>query len=746
MRILPFSLLIVPLLLIVASAVAQTTTIPVRAGEHAQFTRLVIQIPEANSWRVATQGDTVRLTTEGPPLNFDLSQTFAKIPRTRLRNVIAKPEGLELQLACPCEIRASEDIPQFLVIDILGTAGVSSSQPSAMRPLQRPEHLRRAPTGANAGVNLARAMRGKFLDDMSSPTFALHHFVTASPQTKPGQPLPADPDEPSGSNIAEELARALAGSVELGLLERAHPIAPDTMPIAGLPYDDRKKLAAHLRLPAPWNAGDAAGTQIDQTAICRELARLGVGQWEKDTSIARGVQALHALYGEFDRLDPERALELTQAYLSLGFGAEARQVVALFAPSPELHQIVRGISHLLDLENMPDDISFSALQHCGTHGILWAFLGTDPRQMPARFPFDLLVREFDSLPIHLRLHLGPDILHRLVALGQTGPAAMIEAALDRVIVHHTPQLQLAKLALALEAPEPTRMTGLEQMPSAELSDDALLFMLKRRDTEDAGVEGDVIDLAKTRLLPLRGDPRGREMASLLVRAQARNANFSDAFTLAEAWESGLDPSEATLLRLEVLNRLTDAADDREFVTRVFEQLPWTIDKLPDDTSARVAARLSSLGFQHQADLMSIAAQPVWQMGSNRGLNGAEGGMGPKIRGEMVASFSGANEENDVTRARAAQVARTIQPGNQAPEERSIAESNADDNSALAQDSVQQSDDSASAPFATANDAADPVPSVEQAPRGAEILEHSRTALEHSATLRNRLQALLNGPD
>jgi len=676
MRALAKLVLSLSLLMTGLCASAQTTTIPVRAGEHAQFTRLVIQIPEANSWRVTTDTMTARLIVDGPPLQFDLSQTFSKIPRTRLRNAIATPGNLELYFACDCDIRAYEDIPQFLVIDILGLAQpVAPQAERTIRPPERPAHMRRAgpeqrTDTARAGTDLARAMRGNMQDTPLPASLTLQKFADAgvvpAPQFAPDRRHTTIPPDPSYLGVTQELGRILAGSVAQGVLQPAlasevgegSRISEDQTP-----QHQHQGLGDHLRLPSPDAALHLQTAREGKPAACHHLARLDLAEWVPGSEIERTAQSLRQLYGEFDRLDPAKGLDLMWHFLALGFGAEVRMVAALLDLPPPLADLINGIGFILDQETVPDSIELTELQACGPTGSLWAFLGTPTQILNSSFPFDDLVQSVDALPPHLRLHLGPEILQRLTALGQIGPAMMIEAALDRVATQHSSHLQLAKVVLALEEAPADRAVELENTLSPDMSDDALIFLLSRRDAQGGPVETLLTELAQSRRIALRGTPRGSELTRLLARALARNGAYSEAFTLAQAWDTGMGKHETLELRQGLFDRLTENADDAEFVARVFEQRPWSVDGLDARSASRIAERLAGLGFEEQARLMRLPGTPA------SGLEQSRFSTPPGVASltEGLSSATGLSpspdrietEADDVRRARRAQLAAQL---------------------------------------------------------------------------------------
>lgn len=746
--------LLLPLLLAGMIASAQTTTIPVRAGEHADFTRLVIQIPDENTWRVTTDETTARLIVDGPVLQFDLSQTFSRIPRTRLRNVVAAAGNLELHLGCLCEVRAFEDIPGFLIIDILGVAHEPAPLPViTTRPPPRPETLLRpgaaqSADNSRAGLDLARSMRGQSPQDRAPISLTLLPFDPAVNRLS----IPSAPDQSgqsatsavSRAEITQELGRMVAASVAQGRLvpNQELPVAPGR-PEADSPMAPHldQAMAGHL---APLST---ATPSDEQTAACSRLSRLDLTGWASESESGHSPHSLDGLYGEFDKIDPDKGLALIRSYLSLGFGAEARLSATLLdLPSP-MANLVNAISYIVDLEVVPDTDALVGLSECGSEGALWAFLGDTTDAEKADFPFDALILAVDALPPHLRLHLGPAILQQLTHLGQNKPAMMIEAALDRVAAQHSDSLQLAKVARALSDAPPAHAEALENTLSPHTSDEALIFLLTRREASDDPVTTDLIELGKSRRLALRGDPQAVELTGLLARALARNGAFAEAFSLAQSWDTGMTPQDLATLNDDLFDRLTRHAGDGDFVERVFDLKPWEHHDLSPRQAAQIAQRLTELGFDPQARLMRQRERAVLPPRPAQSFTQSESGAeAASFEAESFVSSNRPDQEfNDIIRARQAQqVARSEQTPT-TPAQRMVADPPPLDPVDAATAPQQLPDTTSQTQAVASSQRAAPRPEGTRPDASMQdgLLAETRDLLQQSAVLRERLEAMLS---
>ena len=101
------------------SEIASAETIPVRSGEHGDFTRLVLTVSRDSSWTVQQSGRSAQLVSGKADVRYDVSGVFARIPKTRLSDLSPTADGnLDLSLACECSVETFRQSGKYLVVDI----------------------------------------------------------------------------------------------------------------------------------------------------------------------------------------------------------------------------------------------------------------------------------------------------------------------------------------------------------------------------------------------------------------------------------------------------------------------------------------------------------------------------------------------------------------------------------------------------------------------------------------------------
>lgn len=593
---------------------AQTTTLPVRAGEHADFTRLVIELPSSNDWQVSTADRTARLQFTGPPLHFDLSETFARIPRSRLRAARAAPDQLELQLACDCPIRASEDIPGFLVIDILDAV---TSRPRASftpRPPPRPKGLSgpqppAPPASIRAGRDLARAARHGTGDPEVPVSLTLDTLFAMSAYPLPTLAPDTSATQAERATITQELARALAGSVAQGVLQGTESFDPSDTAEPASPSEAGAALTAHVSIPGTRSAPGSVADARTHEETCAIAGVLDMSRWAAVETPVPHFAMPPQLYGELDRIDAATLISVMQSFLKLGFGAEARVAGQLADPPDSAVHLLTQLGYLVDLQQAQDAALLAELADCSAFAHFWAFLATGRATPPVTgVRADYLIKATSLLPPHLRVHLGPEILQRLIEQDQRDTAQVIRAVIDRVAPEHIPALELARVALDLPGSPPQRAAMLEGRLEPQRSDDALLFLLSQREDAAATLEPELRSHAEDRLLALRKSDSGRRMAGYLLRAALRDGDIAEAVGLFERERPFLGERAIDMLA-ELLHGILTHADDLVFVQQVFGLAPWAEPGLAPDLRASLAERMNSLGFEAQAKLILSADLP-----------------------------------------------------------------------------------------------------------------------------------------
>lgn len=466
-RILQVGFAAVALILSAVAVAAQTIT--VQSGEHAGFTRLVLDIGVDREWTLTGEGETRRLALDPPVEGFAIARVFDLIPRTRL-SALAEEDGLRLWLACACAINASRHQGRYLVLDIA-----------------EPDPARAAPTPApeDAAASVRRQAAAESLPDMTRllAGSAPPQSPVRRPDTTPPQP-PArgDIDMAEAARImSEQLARAAAS----GLLEAApgrpmsdadavpgvapEPPRPDletagdpVSPYAVEPPGPGAPLRAETALDAALHRALRAEPQGNQLACTGAL--LSIRDWAAGDTVHHGLGALRlALYDVRDQLRRDAVLALARHYLAFGFGAEAAfWLTQIENAPPDLAVIAALVDGVEGAHFLPEPDPLI----CSEEELLWRYLdGALGAHALTEEEAGRLQRATAALPTALRDEIAPRVARRLqvdghpsaarnlrdllLRGGRLSGAAMVQLDLDLGIARPGDARTGAALALAL---------------------------------------------------------------------------------------------------------------------------------------------------------------------------------------------------------------------------------------------------------------------------------------------------------
>ncbi|GAB1379229.1 hypothetical protein [Pararhodobacter aggregans] len=553
---------------------AGAQTIAPFAGEHADFTRIVLRIPPGTGWALTPEGRERAFTLTAEGARYDLARLFQRIPRLRLAEASAAGPVLNLALACDCPIRAWEERPGLVILDI------TDAPPEGAPPPSPPAVPRRVPppdpiaAGRAAGAALARTL----------------------PQPAPPE-APAPEADPRLETLAQDLGRSIAAAAGQGLLDVAadhaapgQGVLPDT-PLPDMPPNIR--IATVLDRPDPDAPPVAAPPALcNGSELLDRLLGHDPARFTEDLG-----RLTRALYGEFDQPDPQSQLELIGVYLSAGFGAEARALIDN-SPDPVAgRDFALGTADVLEDRASNSRMRLAQAIDCGGAASVMAVLaGADATAI--RQNADQLALTFSTLPASMRGLIGLRLAEALVDAGALDAARIVADALQR-------SDWVSPGALALVEARLDRARGLPGDAALRLahegdaSSDTVQTRLDLALQTEAPVPPEYIAGAEALAATARDEPTGPELMAAVIRLNARSGAMTDAFAALdrlESWMSGTGENRRLLgdLRDEVWAAMASNGTDLGLVEAVLSREDWRDPALLPQTRRALAARLLDL--------------------------------------------------------------------------------------------------------------------------------------------------------
>ena len=598
---------------------ATAETVRVRAGEHAGFTRVVLEFDRRPDWTAGRVEDGYAVRLSGTStLSIDTSRTFDLINRNRLAGLNASEDLREigLQLACDCYATFYAFRDKLIVIDIReGRAGPDLAHQSPLIGIGETSAPNKLASAAEAFPSSPPSIPPDRVIlpvvDTIPPRWvpgALPDVPDAQVSLHPADGLPdAAPDaHPADPGLAEGAVDIVAANIARastqGLLQVVDPAS------AAIAPPDQATRNAVDNMTVDTAIERAVASVFDKhitsnaTGSCIAPRDLDLTSWGDDSGLAHIGPLRKAAAREDGSLDPLRMRDLARAYLYLGFGAEARAVALHTAP--EDRALINAMADIMDSGGTRSGI-FADQFACTALAGLWRAL-SGPFE-PGELPRDLsaILENFSAFPLHLRIHLGPILAERLRLAGLPEESRI---ALNTVIRAGNSSMRQALTSARLELTGTradaarARLVALTS-GTGTTAGEALLELLN--DAASRGVVPDPkwVDDSPSLIRALRGT----DVASDLAVAMLRGAIALDRFD-----ETRRNLSEAALplpvgthdtLVDELLAAAVLRADDARFL-RAEIAFPehMVAAHRSSDLNQQIAARLLELGLFERADL------------------------------------------------------------------------------------------------------------------------------------------------
>ena len=573
------------LILVSLAAPAVGETARVYSGEHGDFTRLVIELPSGPDWVLGRTDDGYAFAAKGTEQpDYDLSGVWQRISRARASAITRDPEtgALRLSLGCDCHIIPFEYGPGVIVLDIRpGDAPKASEFEAAFDDLRE--------GGAEPGQPLADAPAQNY-------TWLDRRAAAALPDQKPRSlPLPLSTGgvslEPLRDELLEQLARGAAdGIVDLGIpanASRKPKAASEDLPWSGVRIGEQPGLAAWLPTPFEEDRKPAEA--------CMEDSLLDVAAWGEALPPSDILaSARSGLFGEFDMVDPDAVLRSVRLHLYLGFGAEAAQIADLVtnAADAEPLSVYKSMGRIIDGE--PDPATpFAGMLDCDGPAALWAGLARDRLPRGPGVNRAAILRAFQSLPPHLRSHLGSGLAERFLEIDDPDAARIVRDAMSRAPEVDAKTIALLDASHSLQRgdSEAARQHAAEAVALDGNQAKSLVTLVEAhfRDLQPLG--SDVPEA----LGSLRGEIEASDLGAKVDRAIVLSLALSGQLDAAFSYR---DPGEETLA--DLWRVAASRAEDDPFLRHAVLPAGLQPPKLAPDLALNIAVRLLDLGFPDAA--------------------------------------------------------------------------------------------------------------------------------------------------
>ena len=560
--------------------------VPIRSGEHETFTRLVFTLPNSETkWELISDIEEPKLRVDAKDLQFDLSQVFNRIPRTRLEGVRQDGSSVTFALNCKCATRAFRFSDRSVVVDILDPeTGQEDPVPEERALIQPPERpMLRIDMGTRENLRV--------------DALGIEKHIRTQPQN---------------STFASELEERLDNAVAQSVVIPAPSADARNLPDA--PQEPRADPGAEYAQSNPQNFTLHTSSGLDElmkealpslakwsSRHCAPEHAVSLDHLDMTTPPLEQLGGLRRdLVGEFDKTNPAAAINLASLLTYLTFGAEAREVLRL-VPDREETQALMALSHLMEGNPQPAQIYFAHQSECSDWHSFWSTISGATSDL-SDAQAHLALRMVGRFPDHLRRELGPVLAQRMIDADRTAEAEQALAFADRVVERPGPRSTLVRAHVETKNDDyPAADTLLEIAISegSEASPRALIEQVLLYKSRGLPPPEDLISLVTAYSVEHRRTSEGPGLRRAGAVARALAGQFDQAFSSLEEISKRDGAARAQEVKSELAGILVVEAEEFDLVraTILFDLLA----DLPSELALTMANRLLEAGFQDLAE-------------------------------------------------------------------------------------------------------------------------------------------------
>ncbi len=440
----------------VSAAVAADASIVISAGEHGDFSRIVVA---GGGLGVVTEksGNVIRLSNIGAA-GIDLGDINVRQKAFRINRARQTESGVvEFEMNCDCSVRTSRLANGKLIIDIAGASTPPSSgqKSAASKPANPPKTpAPAAKTEDTLSVDQARDRMVALLEQA-----AQEGLITLRDETKPA------PKEQPSPTAAQPVAQAQTPTTAPKNDQSAQqPGAPVNL------VPEAQTVAATTNATAQTKPAAAAAKQ---RCLSDAVFAIDGAPFEKDPLVAIDglqTQLAEASQGEKRAL----MLQLVNGFLSIGFGDEA---LALLNGKGDGASILADMARAVAERPVAGDGVLMGAKNCAGAHALWQAVASDGEDAIASYARS--EGAIAQLPNRLRTLIATRLAVKMVDLSNWAAAQQlfdVAVGEDEVL---SPDLKYVQTRLADHDAEAdkTRDTLLEiATQNSSASDDALLAL------------------------------------------------------------------------------------------------------------------------------------------------------------------------------------------------------------------------------------------------------------------------------
>lgn len=597
---------------------AASKPIPVSSGEHGQFSRLVFEGRSLQGWEHVRTGKENVITFPNQKEGFRTDSIYNFIRKDRLRSFTANASKFQFEISCVCTVEVFEIGETILVVDIKGDAG---SIDDDRIYLAEKFEIEREDVSFNFGAKISKSENGnsqeKFdfsirpkeiadFSDSKAPIIDLSGFEGARNQ------IPLIDNDSSLGSIQNQLLLEIGSAASRGVLNRSQNFSSHVevrRPQVDVsifdssnfiePYVERNDIE-QIRITSSSDRKSASNFPSKSTPaglVCIDPVRVDVSSWNDGRSFEQQIGDYRSeLFGEFDELDSENAIQLVRLYIHFGFGAEALGVLNMLASGQEEWPELFELAKILEYGYAPNGRFLRMYVDCDSPASLWGIISVKMIPSEQTVNVKAALRSLNALPMHLRKFLSAELSLRLLEYGDKEGAKNAMRSLNRA--SDSPNISIALAQVEIDISDGNlngANSSLQDVvnSNSEFSARALNSLIQRKVEEGLPISFDTIHLVESYIQELKDTPMETELKRSQILTFAKTNQFERAFfALSELPTT----KENKYLPSTILELLVSDSSDIVFLTQIFSNVIESSFSFGGEQLFLAALRLQELGF------------------------------------------------------------------------------------------------------------------------------------------------------
>lgn len=645
---------ILAVLLILWPLSARAEAVVVRSGDHADFSRLLLDYDGGIDWVFGRVDGGYEFRAERHDLAWDLRAAFDRISRARIRALEDRGDGrLFIAVNCACHADAFVLRDGQVVLDIKDGPPLFVASPYEV-PFAISEPA--VSPGADPPTGIGPRIATRSDDDRTSvpPGFRERGGRAGLPLVLPSRPvegvasLPSRPspvenraldpaaaatgDQPFPASASRQTARDRVAETEAALIKQIARAAAQGLIEADMSQIEADILAAthalarsapeprltepvapaaavaprsHIAIEtgvdraAPANVSGRVAT--DEGGGCIDPVMFDISSWGGSMENGADIGAYRSrIIGEFDLANGAGVTDLARHYLYITFGAEAKALLAQYPADVARPDLLKAMAEIIDEGHAATAEIFVDQMVCDGATALWSALAQPRLFRGQSINTEAITLAFAGLPPHLRRHLGPGLADDFLAIADIATAERIRNAIARGSGDEDPRLNLLSARLDLATGEADSAAERLDRVIAQESDSlprALLDRVEAALAQGEAIAPDQIALLQSLAFENKGTELGVELIVMELRARALSGDLERAFDRLDRVRDSASIAAERIepLYAEAFTALSRDASDTTFLTLAVAHLDEAITQEPP-VRRDISQRFLDLGF------------------------------------------------------------------------------------------------------------------------------------------------------